>query len=1174
MTIPHYIRLELDPGSVEVGGGESIETLVTLQNTGTLVDVMTLAVVGLDARFYELDSTEFRLFPGDEASAVLRFHPPRSSDVLSGAYTFNVTVGSRNNPDHEISTTGSLQVNPFYEFEAALSPEKITGATGTFTLSVKNQSNDSLSFAGSGSDAEGFCSYTFTPAPLTVAAGQEAEANVSVRTRKRPLRGKPKTYNLSIMVTPDKTSDLRTLRAQLDAIARVRPWHIPVLVLALTMLLVGVYSLFWWLTLSESWNYVGQEKWDDQGIQTIEYPLTHGIVYSIAFNLEAYPEIMVDEGGFTNKLSKARESISDAGQNIDTAGRMARQIGVNTSAVDSKVVKVESADGKSNHYVNNLGGAEGESDPSIRVQIQWEDQADVASSLTVILRSPHGKCSTPQRMGRGHEAHSYNPAEFPAMDLCNEISFASTLMDEETRKPSSFEYAPPMSVYCMTKLTKKLIYESEGKPLVDAGYTFDKAEEYFADLIDPLHFENKWILYLVNEAQPDHEGPPVGVEVLLKAAKGHNAKPLKPLFFYKGERRDEAYEIVIDPDNSSGTQSKEKDQLLKGTSSSASCQPEWNRTDIQLVGMGGEGIEHGMIVGYHILGCARVYWHSPGCEDNFGTYLHGLEKITVDATWDHKPSDDSTLSNPNKIALITRDPYGNCWLTEIYQHAKPLHETKEEIHLKTRRPCHETFSEHPEYLKLLINWGHLQPSTYYNADPLVRFCKHLESGNSIFDSHSGRPIADRSTWINDPGVLILKPGWFMYVINPENTETKPVVTLRIIGDGKTYRLDLAETIDTVPLEASSLSETCQTQSVDKGLDDIELEPAVFVSGVTDDIGSLSILEERTRLDWGTGRATDFTWDRGGTRLAWTSDREGNRQIYMATSDTVTDVTNDSKLVDTGKINLGVYGPSKAVKLTFNDADDFSPAWSPNDESIAFVSDRSGEHDIYLLDVDTEELPTNLTEEIVWPAERTGSNEYDPTWSNDGKSILFTSYGGSDEDIWRIGKDGSGLTNLTENHQPGNDRYGSSSPDGKYILFQSNRSGNQDIYLMKSDGSSPGNLTKTPYVNETNPMWIVGDGGGDPHFTFLTAPSAEGLPVTGVKRDIFLASPDFDAYLDSHKIPLKTLHPVTRSREIDVYSAAVSLSGNQLLYGGYVEGAPEEPSEPEVQKAKSQSKSGG
>ena len=578
MTTPNYIRLELDPGSVEVSGGESIEALVTLQNTGSLVDVMTLAVVGLDAKFYELDSTEFRLFPGDEASAVLRFHPPRSSDVLSGAYTFNVTVGSRNNPDHEISTTGSLQVNPFYEFEAALSPEKITGATGTFTLSVKNQSNDSLSFTGSGSDAEGFCRYTFTPAPLTVAAGQEAEANVSVKT-KRPLKGKPKAYNLSVMVTPDKTSDLQTLRAQLDAIALIRPWHIPVLILTLIMLVVAAYSLLWWFTLSESWTYLGQEKWDDQGIQTIEYPLTHGIVYSIAFNLEAYPEKMVDEGGFTNKLSKARESISDAGQNIDTAGRMARHIGVNTSAVDSKVVKVESADGKSNHYVNNLGGAEGGSDPSIRVQIQWEDQADVASSLTVILRSPHGKCSTPQRMGRGHEAHSYNPAEFPAMDLCNEISLASTLMDEETRKPSSFEYAPPMSVYCMTKLTKKLIYESEGKPLVDAGYTFDKAEEYFADLIDPLDFENKWILYLVNEAHPDHEGPPVGVEVLLKAAKGHNAKPLKPLFFYKGERRDEAYEIVIDADNSSGKESKDKDSLLKGTSSGDSCQPEWDRTD-------------------------------------------------------------------------------------------------------------------------------------------------------------------------------------------------------------------------------------------------------------------------------------------------------------------------------------------------------------------------------------------------------------------------------------------------------------------------------------------------------------------------------------------------------------------------------------------------------------------
>ncbi|SVC79663.1 uncharacterized protein METZ01_LOCUS332517, partial [marine metagenome] len=335
--------------------------------------------------------------------------------------------------------------------------------------------------------------YTFPPDPLTVAAGQEAEANVSVKT-KRPLKGKPRAYNLSVMVTPDKTSDLQTLRAQLDAIALIRPWHIPVLILTLIMLVVAAYSLLWWFTLNDSWTYLGQEKWDDNGIHTVEYPLTHGIVYSIAFALEGYPQDPEDEGGFTSRLGKAKESISDAGENLDTAGRLARQAGVSTSAVDAKVVKVEAVEGKSEHYkVNDLGGAQSESDPRIRAQIQWEDHPDMASTLTMILRSPSGKCSTPQRMGQGHEPHSYKPAEFPAMDDCIDVALSSTLLDEHTRKPSSFEYAPPMSVYCMTKLTKTLIYESEGKPLVDAGYTFDKAEEYFADLIDPLDFENKWI---------------------------------------------------------------------------------------------------------------------------------------------------------------------------------------------------------------------------------------------------------------------------------------------------------------------------------------------------------------------------------------------------------------------------------------------------------------------------------------------------------------------------------------------------------------------------------------------------------------------------------------------------------------------------------------------------------
>ena len=57
----------------------------------------------------------------------------------------------------------------------------------------------------------------------------------------------------------------------------------------------------------------------------------------------------------------------------------------------------------------------------------------------------------------------------------------------------------------------------------------------------------------------------------------------------------------------------------------------------------------------------------------------------------------------------------------------------------------------------------------------------------------------------------------------------------------------------------------------------------------------------------------------------------------------------------------------------------------------------------------------------------------------------------------INVDGSNLHALTKNQ--GDNWSPSWSPDGTSILFQTNRDGNWEIYLMNTDGSNPRNLTK-------------------------------------------------------------------------------------------------------------------
>ena len=87
----------------------------------------------------------------------------------------------------------------------------------------------------------------------------------------------------------------------------------------------------------------------------------------------------------------------------------------------------------------------------------------------------------------------------------------------------------------------------------------------------------------------------------------------------------------------------------------------------------------------------------------------------------------------------------------------------------------------------------------------------------------------------------------------------------------------------------------------------------------------------------------------------------------------------------------------------------------------------------------------------------GFSDWNPSWSPDGKRIVFTS--GKDRRIadgnWEIyvmDADGKNQQRLTEQHQ--NDWYPSWSPDGERIAFASDMRGdneNFEIYVMDADG---------------------------------------------------------------------------------------------------------------------------
>jgi Tol biopolymer transport system component len=93
----------------------------------------------------------------------------------------------------------------------------------------------------------------------------------------------------------------------------------------------------------------------------------------------------------------------------------------------------------------------------------------------------------------------------------------------------------------------------------------------------------------------------------------------------------------------------------------------------------------------------------------------------------------------------------------------------------------------------------------------------------------------------------------------------------------------------------------------------------------------------------------------------------------------------------------------------------------------------------------------------------------PCWSPDDSRIAFMSDRSGDFDIWVVNSDGTGLERLTTH--PGFDGYPSWSPDGLDIVFCSDREGNGDIWVMRADGSEPRNLTRSKRW-DGNPVWFA------------------------------------------------------------------------------------------------------
>jgi TolB protein len=115
--------------------------------------------------------------------------------------------------------------------------------------------------------------------------------------------------------------------------------------------------------------------------------------------------------------------------------------------------------------------------------------------------------------------------------------------------------------------------------------------------------------------------------------------------------------------------------------------------------------------------------------------------------------------------------------------------------------------------------------------------------------------------------------------------------------------------------------------------------------------------------------------------------------------------------------------AKRIKISGFKGVNSAPSWSPDGDFLALVLSKDGDPDIYLMHIETKRL-TRLT--------RHRGIDTEPVWSSNGQSIIFTSDRGGSPQIYEVSATGGKPRRIT--FEGRYNAAASVSPDGKYIAL--------------------------------------------------------------------------------------------------------------------------------------------
>ncbi|HLX34126.1 MAG TPA: hypothetical protein VKR30_02670 [Candidatus Limnocylindrales bacterium] len=255
----------LEPRTLPVDPGAEATLVVTIRNTGSVVDEYAIEGLGDTASWMTADPPTLSLFPGAQGTARITFGPPRSASTKAGPTPFAVMVRSHEDPNGSTVEEGTLQVGAFLAPSAELVPRTSHGSrSGHHDLALDNRGNTAVAAALSGSDPDGLVRFAIDPPTLPVDPGTAGFAKVAVKPVRTFWRGPAKTRPFQLAIQPDAPGAAPVvLDGSYLQESILPPWFVRA-VMALIALIVALV-LLWLLVLQPQIKATAAQALADAG---------------------------------------------------------------------------------------------------------------------------------------------------------------------------------------------------------------------------------------------------------------------------------------------------------------------------------------------------------------------------------------------------------------------------------------------------------------------------------------------------------------------------------------------------------------------------------------------------------------------------------------------------------------------------------------------------------------------------------------------------------------------------------------------------------------------------------------------------------------------------------------------------------------------------------------------